>query len=124
MKRVVRFSVVSVTIVGAVVALAWFTLDPAAGQGVLIAGCVAVPLQIAGFAFLVRMRDDAKGLMAAWVGGVMARLAAIVAMAVVVLLVPTLAPAATMIAMAGFLFGLALLEHRYLDLDTGPRETA
>lgn len=92
------------------VALLWPWVDPSARRGLLLAALVAYPVQVCAFALLVRWRDRMNRFLAAWVGGTLVRMGLILAVALVLLRVPDTEPLATLLSLAGFLFGLLLLE--------------
>jgi hypothetical protein len=88
----------------------WPFLEPAGRRGVLAAALVALPVQVAAFALLVRQKGRTKGFMAAWVGGMALRAAALVVVTVVVVRLGTDSAIALLLSLAGFFFALLLLE--------------
>lgn len=88
----------------------WPWLDPAGRRGVLLAAGVAWPVQVGAFALLVRHGEKPKRFLAAWVGGTLARMALVVAAAFVLAEIEGVALAPALLALAGFFFGLLLLE--------------
>ena len=64
-----RYASVGTAVVAAAVVLSWPFLDPAGRRGVVMAALIALPVQIASFAVLLRYRGEVKGFLGAWVGG-------------------------------------------------------
>jgi len=106
----------------AIVALAtlalWPFLDPAGRRGVLIAAAVAIPVQVGAFAGLVRYRGQPNGFLAVWAGGTLLRMVVIGAVAFIAIRSGTEGAIPMLLALAGFFFGLLLLEPMYFKLST------
>ncbi len=83
-------------------------------RGLATAGSVAWAVQIAVFGLLVHGWERQERFLAAWVGGMLARLAAVAAVAWVVVRRGVPDPAATLLGLAGFLFAMLLLEPVFL----------
>ena len=62
------------------------------------------------FAALLRYRDRREAFLAVWAGGILARLAVVLAGAYWVMKSPALQPAPALLSLAGFLFVLLLME--------------
>lgn len=93
----------------------WPWLSSPARLGVLVAALVAYLVQLLAFFLLVRFRGDGKRFMVVWMGGTVVRMGVILLVALVVLTrVEGLPPAPTLLALAGFFFGLLLLEPLFL----------
>lgn len=98
---------------------AWPFLDAAGRSGVLIAAAVAVPVQVIAFAALNRYSGQPNGFLAAWVGGTFLRMV-VLAIAATVAIRSNLDGAVPMLlALAGFFFGLLLLEPVYFRSEPG-----
>lgn len=111
MKAVLAYGAASSTLVAVVVAVLWMVLDPRGRFGVLMAAAVALPVQVAAFAFLVRGRArGTTAFLGAWVAGTLVRMGIVLGAALLLLRVTALAPAPTLLSLAGFFFGLLLLE--------------
>lgn len=91
----------------------WPFLDPASRNGILLAGAVALPVQALAFAALYRFREDVNGFMAAWLGGTLVRMGVIGVVAAVVIRSGMQGAVPMLLALAGFFFGLLLLEPVY-----------
>ena len=108
-----RYGLAAAALVAVITAALWPFLQPADRSGVLIAAAIALPVQVIAFAFLVHFRGKVKGFMAAWAGGMAARALVVAGVAFLAIrsgsenLVPML------LALAGFFFGLLLLEPVY-----------
>lgn len=97
-----------VTLLG--IGLAWPWLGETGRNGLMVAAAIAWTVQTAAFAVLVRFRESARGFLAAWVGGTLVRMGLILLAAWAVVRFPGLPPAPTLLGLAGFFFGLLLLE--------------
>ena len=91
----------------------WPFLDSASRAGLLIAAAVALPVQWVSFAALMRFRGKPTGFLGVWVGGTALRMAAVGLVAFFAIVRDLEGLAALMLALAGFLFGLLLLEPMY-----------
>ena len=92
----------------------WPWLSPAARTGVLVASAIAYPIQMLAFFLLVRYLEDRKRFLLVWVGGTLVRMGMILAAALVLTKADGLPPAPTLLGLAGFFFGLLLLELLFL----------
>jgi hypothetical protein len=110
LKAVVRYALVGALFVAVVVAGVWPWLDAGGRTGLLVAAGVAYPAQLLGFGLLVRYRGRVKAFLAVWAGGTVVRLGLVLAMGLVLFRVSWIAPAPTLLGLAGLFFGLLLLE--------------
>lgn len=92
----------------------WPWLSPSARTGILVAALVAYPIQMMAFFLLVRSWGDSKRFLLVWVGGTVVRMGVILVAALVVIRADGLAPAPMLLGLAGFFFGLVLLEPLFL----------
>ena len=92
----------------------WPWLSASARTGVLVAALVAYPIQMLAFFLLVRVWEDRKRFLLVWVGGTVVRMGAILASALLLTQLGGLPPAPTLLGLAGFFFGLLLLEPLFL----------
>ena len=97
-----------------VIAGSWPWLSPSARTGLLVAALVAYPVQMLAFFLLVRNWGQTKRFMIVWVGGTVVRMGVILVAALVLTRVTALPPAPTLLGLAGFFFGLLLLEPLFL----------
>ena len=113
-----RYGGVALLVLLVAVAGLWPWLSSPARTGVLLAGAVAWPVQVVAFGFLARFWEDPKRFLAAWVGGTLVRMGVIILAAILLMQLEELPPAPTLLALAGFFFGLLLMEPLFLR----PRE--
>jgi hypothetical protein len=109
-----RYGGVSLVALLVVNAGLWPWLTPSARTGILVAALVAYPIQMLAFFLLIRFWGDTKRFLLFWVGGTVVRMAVILAAALVLTRVEGLPPAPTLLGLAGFFFGLLLLEPLFL----------
>ena len=88
----------------------WPWLDADARRGVVLAGLIALPVQITAFWLLLRYRDRLNGFLAVWAGGTLVRMAVVAVVATVVIRARMDGAVTMLLALAGFFFGLLLLE--------------
>jgi hypothetical protein len=91
----------------------WPFLDPEARRGIVIAAAIALPVQIGAFALLIRYRDNMNGFLAIWAGGTLVRMAVVGITAVIVIRSGAAGAVPMLLGLAGFFFGLLLLEPIY-----------
>lgn len=99
----------------------WPLLDASAWSGVLVAAAIALTVQTAAFAVLHQSQGALNGFMMAWVGGMMVRMLVIAAVAVIVIRSGTESAVPMLLALAGFFFGLLLLEPVFFRVE--PNQT-
>ena len=113
MSAPVRYAAAAVLFVGVVTLGLWPFLGETARNGVLVAGLIALPIQVLAFSLLVRYRGRTKGFLAAWAGGMALRAAVVVVVAVFVIRSQSASAVPMLLALPGFFFGLLLLEPLY-----------
>jgi len=113
-KGTLRYGLAGIAGLGIAVALLWPWLDAPARRGVAVAAAVAWLVQVGAFAALNRARERMRPFLAAWAGGTVVRMGVIVAAAGAAWL-GDLPPASTLLALAGFFFGLLLLEPLFFE---------
>jgi len=99
----------------------WPFLDEPARDGVLLAGAIALSVQVVAFALLIRFRNRWNTFLVVWVGGTLFRMGLVLAVAVVVLSAEMAGAVPLLLSLAGFLFGLLLLEPVYFQREVGRR---
>lgn len=117
MSASLKYAATGVGVVATIVLGLWPFLDTAGRSGVLIAAAVAVPVQVLAFAALIRFRDRMNGFLAAWLGGTVLRMSVIAVVAVVVIRSGMEGAVPMLLALAGFFFGLLLLEPVYFRIE-------
>lgn len=99
----------------------WPFLDASGRNGVLYAAGIAIPVQVAAFAVLLRYRGEVNGFLAAWVGGTLVRMIVIGIAAFAVISSGMEGAIPMLLALPTFFFALLLLEPRYFR--PGPNTT-
>jgi hypothetical protein len=112
--QVYRYGGVALAVVALVTAGLWPWLSPPARLGILVAALVAYPVQVLAFYLLVRFRGHRSRFLVVWMGGTLVRMGLVLVAALVITRVEQLPPAPTLLALAGFFFGLLLLEPLFL----------
>ncbi|MDA1103731.1 MAG: hypothetical protein O2956_09070 [Gemmatimonadetes bacterium] len=105
-----KYATSGVSAVALILVGLWPLLGRAAWMGVVTAAAIAVPVQIAAFAILNRYHGEGNGFLAAWVGGTLARMVVLAVTAIVVIGSGMEGAVPLLLALAGFFFGLLLLE--------------
>lgn len=116
MNQAMRYAGAALLVLALAIAALWPWLDARGRAGVVGAAIVAYPVQVAAFAFLIRFRERVNRFLAVWAGGTLLRILLIGLAAVVVARIPWIAPAPALLALAGFFFGLLLLEPFFFRL--------
>lgn len=116
-----KYAATGMVVITSIVVVLWPFLEPVGRNGVLAAAAVALPVQVIAFWALIRFRDELNGFLAAWVGGTLVRMAVIAGVAFIVIRSGMEGAVPMLLALAGFFFGLLLLEPVYFR--TGPSET-
>ena len=116
-----KYAATGVGAIALIVSGLWPLLDVAARNGVLVAAAIALTVQVAAFSVLNHSRGELNGFMMAWVGGMMVRMLVIAAVAVIVIRSGTESAVPLLLALAGFFFGLLLLEPVFFRV--GPNQT-
>jgi hypothetical protein len=114
MSTSLKYGAVGVCAIAMIIAGLWPFLDAAARTGVLVAAAIALPIQVAAFAVLIRYLGELNGFLAAWVGGMMVRMLVVAVVAVAAIRTGTEGAVPMLLALVGFFFGLLLLEPVYL----------
>lgn len=114
MTQIVRYGGVALLALLLAIAGLWPWVSSSARTGILVAALVAYVVQVVAFFLLVRFWGEGKRFLLVWVGGTVVRMGVILAAALVVSQTTSLPPAPTLLALAGFFFGLLLLEPLFL----------
>ena len=116
-----KYAATGSLVIALIVVILWPFLEPAGRTGVLAAAAVALPVQVILFWALVSFRAELNGFLAAWVGGTLVRMAVIAGVAFIVISSGMEGAVPMLLALAGFFFGLLLLEPVYFRI--GASET-
>lgn len=116
-----RYSATGFAVVVICVGALWPFLDPSGQNGVLLAAVVALTVQSGAFAALLHFRGRTTGFLAAWAGGMALRMVAVAAVAAAIVGSEMDGGVPTLLSLAGFFFGLLLLEPVFFRIE--PSET-
>ena len=105
-----KYAASAIGVVALVTLLLWPWLDSDARRGVVLAGLIALPVQIMAFWLLLRYRDRVNGFLAVWAGGTLVRMGVVAVVASFVIRAGMDGAVTMLLALAGFFFGLLLLE--------------
>jgi len=122
MSAATKYAASGLAIVALVTLGLWPFLDSDGRRGVMIAGAVALPVQVIAFAALMRFRGQVNGFLAVWVGGTLLRMVIVAIVAAIAIRSSAAGAVPMLLALVGFFFGLLLLEPIYFR--TEPNETA
>jgi hypothetical protein len=114
-----KYAVLGAGAVSAAVLGLWPLLDAPARSGVLAAAAVALPVQVIAFAVMQRFRGELNGFLAAWIGGTLVRMAVVGVVAVALVRSSSEGAVPMLLALAGFFFGLLLLEPVCFRIEPG-----
>jgi hypothetical protein len=107
------YAVAGLALVGAGLLLSRLFMGPDDWMGVLIGGAIAYPVQLVAFGLLLRFRNRMKTFLVVWAGGTLVRMAVVLGAGLYVATNSSLPPAHFLLALAGFFFGLLLLESAF-----------
>ena len=82
--------------------------------GVLLAAGIAYPVQVLAFGVLLRARGEPARFFAWWGVGVAVRIGVVIVVGLVALRIESLGAEALLLSLAGFFFGMLLLEPAFL----------
>jgi hypothetical protein len=91
----------------------WPFLGVEGRRGVMAAGAVALSVQVLAFWLLLRFRGHVRGFLVVWAGGTLVRLLVIAGVATIAIRSEAAGTIPMLFALAGFFFGLLLLEPVY-----------
>lgn len=111
-----RYAATGSGLIALVVAGLWPFLGAPGREGILLAAAIAVPVQVTAFWALHRSHGETNGFMAAWVGGTFLRIAVIALAAFAVIRSGMEGAVPMLLALAGFFFGLLLLEPVFIRI--------
>ena len=114
MRSLTGYGTAAVVLVGTATALSWPFLGTPGRQGLLVAGGIALAVQLPAFGLLLRFRFDHRRFLLVWGAGTVTRLGLVLVLGLLVGRTAVLAPVPTLLGLAGFLFALLLLEAFFL----------
>jgi len=112
--QTVRYGGVALAALLLVIAGLWPFLSSSGRMGIFVAALIAYPIQMGAFFMLIRFWGEGNRFLLVWVGGTVVRMGVLLVVALVVSQSETLPPAPTLLGLAGFFFGLLLLELLFL----------
>ena len=110
MRALGRYAFTGLLAVAVVTIALWWFLDDAGRRGILAAAGIAYPVQVAVFALLLRARTEPSRFLIWWAAGVLARIGVVIAVGIVASRLESIQPAALLLGLVGFFFGLLLME--------------
>ena len=83
-------------------------------RGVMFAAAVAYPVQVVAFGLLLRARREPAHFFVWWGAGVVVRIGVVIIVGLVALRIESLGSEALLLSLAGFFFGLLMIEPAFL----------
>ncbi len=114
MSNVSRYALTGLGGVTFVMLVLWSFLDPLGRRGLLIAALIALPIQVLAFSAMLRFRTNWNHFLAVWLGGTLLRMGVLGLVAFVAVRTNSEGLVPMLLALAGFFFGLLLIEPIYL----------
>ncbi len=114
MRALGRYALTGLLMIAVAVAGLFPFLDDQGRSGVLIAAAIAYPVQVAAFGLVLRYRAEPSRFFIWWGAGVLVRMGVIVVVGLVALRIESLGAEAILLSLAGFFFGLLLIEPVFL----------
>lgn len=110
LERWIRYAALATLVVLGAVGAGWLPASPEGRRGLLVAGGIALPLQLGAFAILVVQRTGSPGFLAAWVGSTLVRFGVVAGAAFWVAGMEGVDTLVALLTLVGLLFVLLLLE--------------
>lgn len=114
MRALGRYALTGLLLIAVSVAALFPFLDDDGRKGVLLAAAVAYPVQITAFGLLLRSRGDPSRFFVWWGAGVAVRIGVVIIIGLVALRIESLGAEVLLLSLAGFFFGLLLIEPAFL----------
>jgi hypothetical protein len=114
LRVLVRYALVGLLMIAMAVAALFPFLADEGRLGVLLAAGVAYPVQVTAFGLLLRARGEPSRFFVWWGVGVAVRIGVVVIAGFVALRIESLGVEALLLSLAGFFFGLLLIEPVFL----------
>ena len=114
MRALGRYALTGLLMIAVAVAALFPFLDDDGRTGILIAAAVAYPVQVVAFGLLLRVRGDPSRFFVWWGAGVLLRVGVLVVIGLLALRIESLGVEALLLSLAGFFFGLLLMEPAFL----------
>ena len=110
MRALGRYALTGLLMIAVAVAALFPFLGDEGRTGVLLAAVIAYPVQVAAFGLLLRSRGDPSRFFVWWGAGVAVRIGVVIIVGLVALRIESLGAEALLLSLAGFFFGLLLIE--------------
>ncbi len=108
--KVRLYTLAALAVVGSVLLIGWPVLGSAGRRGLLLAGGVALGVQLLSFGVLAALPQASSGFMAAWAGSTLVRFAVVGGCAFWLLGMEEVDLVVALLALAGLFFVLLLME--------------
>jgi hypothetical protein len=106
----IRYAALATAVTGALLGLAWLFSGEEARRGLLVAGAIALPMQLLVFAGLLTQESGTPGFLAAWGASTLLRFAVVGGAAFWIAGMEGVDLVVALLALVGLLFVLLLLE--------------
>ncbi len=114
MRALGRYALTGLLMIVVAVAALFPFVDDEGRRGVLLAAAVAYPVQVAAFGLLLRARGDPSRFFVWWGAGVVVRIGVVIIIGLLALRIESVGAEALLLSLAGFFFGLLLIEPAFL----------
>lgn len=114
MRALLRYALAGLLMIAIAVAVLFPFLQEEGRRGVLLAAGVAYPVQVVAFGLLLRARGEPSRFFVWWGVGVAVRIGVVIIAGLVALRIESLGAEALLLSLAGFFFGLLLIEPVFL----------
>ena len=114
MRALGRYALTGLLMITVATAALFPFLDDEGRRGVLLAAAVAYPVQVAAFGLMLRARRDPSRFFVWWGAGVVVRIGVVIVIGLVALRIESLGAEAILLSLAGFFFGLLMIEPAFL----------
>ena len=114
MRALVRYALAGLLMIAVAVAGLFPFLADEGRKGVLLAAGIAYAVQVTAFGVLLRARGEPSRFFVWWGVGVAVRIGVVIIVGLVALRIESLGVEALLLSLAGFFFGLLLIEPAFL----------
>ena len=114
MRALGRYALTGLLMIAVAVAALFPFLGDEGRTGVLLAAAVAYPVQVVAFGLLLRARGEPSRFFVWWGAGVLLRIGVLVVIGLLALRIESLGVEALLLSLAGFFFGLLMIEPTFL----------
>ena len=114
MRALGRYALIGLLMIAVAVVALFPFLDDDGRTGILVAAAVAYPVQVVAFGLLLRVRGDPSRFFVWWGAGVAVRVGAVIIIGLIALRIESLGAEVLLLSVAGFFFGLLLIEPAFL----------